>query len=311
MIILNMKDGLGNQMFEYAFAKYLQKKCGDQIVINNFFFDGAKRKSYSLHHFQLNDEVRVLSEPLQKWYTLCYMCRLFTCYPKVFIKWMTSTQRPKDEKTFAHSARKGMYVHFNTFHEFEIPVSRWRNKYIYGNYENYCYIKDVLPELRKEFKIISPASEKNQKMMEKLAAEESVCVHIRRGDYLDPQWQMLNVCTFEYYQNAMNAVQAAHPNAKFYVFSNTHKDLEWIKENYHFTQDVAYVDLGNPDYEELRLMQQCKHFIISNSTFSWWAAVLAKHENKMVVAPDKWIVDDESGDSNGMFLPEWVQVPVK
>lgn len=311
MIIVNLKDGLGNQLFEYAFAKVLQKRSGEKIVLNNFFFDGAKRRCYSLNHFRLNENVKVLGRPMQIWYTFCYLVRLFLCYPRVFINWMISNQRPKDEKTFAHSAKQGLYVHFNTFHQFDIPISKRKNKYVYGNYENYCYVQEVLSELMKEFEIVTPPSDQNREMMRKLSSEESVCVHIRRGDYLDPRWKMMNVCTFEYYQNSLNEIQRLHPNAKFYVFSNTHEDLLWIKKNYHFTQALEYVDLSNPDYEELRLMQQCKHFVISNSTFSWWAALLAKAEHKTVVAPQKWIHNDESGDSNGMLLPEWLLFPLK
>jgi hypothetical protein len=67
---------------------------------------------------------------------------------------------------------------------------------------------------------------------------------------------------------------------------------------------VKYVDLNNPDYEELRLMYSCKHFIISNSTFSWWAQYLGEYDKKIVVAPSKWNNKDNVDDS-GIYMPEW------
>lgn len=308
MIVLNLKDGLGNQLFEYGFAKHLQNKTGDKIVINNYFFDGKKRRSYSLYHFKLDGETKVASKPRQLLLTASYMCRLFFCYPKTFIKWMTSSARPKSDEIFEYSAKKGMYVHFNTFHKFNIPASKRRVKYIYGNYENKAYIEDVLPILRNDFLIIDPPSDKNNKAAEELRNCESVCVHIRRGDYMDPKWSMLNVCNFDYYQNGMNEIEKKIPNAKFYVFSNTHNDIEWIKENYKFRQEVNYIDLGNPDYEELRLMMNCKHFVISNSTFSWWAAVLSNAENKIVVAPKNWIANESEGDWEGLYFDDWIRI---
>lgn len=321
MIILNCKDGLGNQMFEYGFAKFLKKVCGekDKIVINNYFFENGKRRNYSLFHFELDDTVTVLSNFKQKITTAYFILRLFSCYPKVAFKWFFSHSRPYDEDTFAYSSKKGMYVNFNTFHRFDISPSKAKMKFIYGNYENYSYIEPVLDDLRKEFTVKTEPSEENKKVLERLNSCESVCVHIRRGDYLDPQWAMLNVCDFDYYQKGMDELQSCHPNAKFFIFSNTHEDIEWIKENYHFKQEVEYIDLNNPDYEELRLMRACHHFVISNSTFSWWASVLAERDYKTVVVPERWVLETNSPtdqlispkEAGGLYLPEWIKISTK
>lgn len=96
----------------------------------------------------------------------------------------------------------------------------------------------------------------------------------------------LAVCTEYYYQKGMDYIASNTENPVFYIFSNTHSDLEWIKNNYQFDYPVKYVDLNNPDYEEIRLMYNCKHFVISNSTFSWWGSYLSSSPNKIVVAPD-------------------------
>jgi len=309
MIIVNLKDGLGNQMFEYAFARSLQEERREPIVFNNFFFDGARRKSYSLNHFRLKDDIQILNPSEQKRATLFFIIRLFFCYPIVFLKWIFSKQRPMGDENFEKSSKKGLYVNFNPFHRFEIKHSKAKNVYIYGNYENYHFMKSVLNELKDEFTIVTPPSQENEKLLHEINVCEAVCVHIRRGDYLDPKWSFLNVCNENYYRKAMKKIEEKHPNAVFFIFSNTHEDLKWIQENYHFTQKIVrYVDLGNPDYEELRLMMNCKHFVISNSTFSWWAAVLSKEKNKTVIAPSVWAKNETPEETEGMYWPGWVKM---
>ena len=71
-------------------------------------------------------------------------------------------------------------------------------------------------------------------------------------------------------------------NPVFYIFSTGARDIEYIKKNYSFKYLVKYINLDNPDYEELRLMTMCKHFILSNSSFSWWAQYLCEYKEKIV-----------------------------
>ena len=107
----------------------------------------------------------------------------------------------------------------------------------------------------------------------------------------------------------MERVKEKVENPVFYIFSNTPEDIAWIKEHYDFSEyNVEYVDLNNPDYEELRLMYSCKHFIISNSTFSWWAQYLGEYENKVVVAPSEW--NREVDDCSGIYMSGWEIVEV-
>jgi hypothetical protein len=109
----------------------------------------------------------------------------------------------------------------------------------------------------------------------------------------------------------MEHIYSKKPDAKFFVFSNTHDDIEWIKENYKFPEkyDIEYVDLGNSDYEEFELMRNCKNFVISNSTFSWWAAYLSDYEDKCVALPEKWTRKDNC-DCSGFYLEDWYKAKI-
>ena len=69
-----------------------------------------------------------------------------------------------------------------------------------------------------------------------------------------------------------------------------------------------YIDLNNPDYEDFRLMYSCKHFIVSNSTFSWWAQYLGEDKGKIVIAPDVW--HKERSNSENVYMPDWIRIPI-
>jgi hypothetical protein len=284
MIILNMKDGLGNQLFEYAYGRWMQEQYGEKLVLNNFFFDGKKRRSYSLHRFQLNPEVRVPGRFAQFFMTLLFVLRLFLCYPRRLLKWLTSKERPRGESVFEAAGKKGMYVSFEPFVMLPFARTNRKIKFIYGNYESAQYFPGMEDALREELRIFCPPSGDNARLLREIESCEAVCVHVRRGDYLTPHWSMLNVCTFQYFRDAMRFMASTVSDPVFYVFSNGPEDIAWIRANYAFEYPVRYVDLGNPDYEELRLMSACKHFIISNSSFSWWAAFLSDNSDKQVAA---------------------------
>ena len=106
----------------------------------------------------------------------------------------------------------------------------------------------------------------------------------------------------------MTKMKAQKPDAVFYIFTNNHKEVEWIREHYNFDGfTVRYVDLDNPDYEELRLMYSCKDFIISNSTYSWWGQFLSDNPDKIVMAPSVW---NREMNADGIYMKEWQVIEV-
>lgn len=126
-----------------------------------------------------------------------------------------------------------------------------------------------------------------------MESSESVSVHIRRGDYLTPENQALfgNICTGAYYRKAMAQMKERHPACRFYLFTN---DKEWAEsiDNGEFAQDMTVVGLPEGDardYAEFALMSRCRHHILANSSFSWWASYLNRNPDKTVYAPDRWL----------------------
>ena len=199
--------------------------------------------------------------------------------------------------------RAGLYYTSNPYSMPEIQESRG-TKHIYAYAQTPDAISGIEDELREAFAVRAQPSAENAALLSEINSCNAVCLHIRRGDYsLYPAYQ---VCDEAYYTEAVCQAVASLSSPVFYVFSNTREDIQWIKDHYHFDADVRYVELENPDYEELRLMMRCNHFIISNSTFSWWAAVLSSRcaDAKRVWAPARWF----NGADVRMTLDEWTLI---
>lgn len=155
-----------------------------------------------------------------------------------------------------------------------------------------------------------------QEWLERIDSTESVSVHIRRGDYLLPENQELfgGICTEAYYRTAMERMMKRYPGCVFYLFTN---DKQWaqqwtrsliggeqgsgivntpgagacMEEAKIEIVDMTDIEDDGPDrdYAEFVLMSRCRHNILANSSFSWWASYLNRNPNKTVFAPDRWL----------------------
>ena len=301
MIIADIYAGMGNQMFQYAFARALQERTGEKMIMNGF---SAIRindiRRYSLHHFKLSPKAKYPPYPIQMFYDFFGKLKR-----RIYCK--NNQKILFGKEILLKMIDKGMYVSRDVYNYYDLPISKKRNKYIIGFWQSPKYFSHIEQKIKEEFTVTTPPSAENAEMLEKIKSTDSVCVHIRRGDYL--KYKELDICTEDYYLKAMDIIADKVGNPVFYIFSYNSEDIKYIKDNFKFKYNVEYIDLNNPDYEELRLMYSCKHFIISNSTFSWWAQYLGRDDNKIVVAPSEWN-REECQDASGMYIDSWHTVEV-
>lgn len=308
MIVLFLKDGLGNQLFEYAFVRKLSQMYGDRIVINRLYFKRKNDRSCQLERLVLNRDVTYSGGIASFLQLLLLEFRLFLSLGLKFYlihKDQEAFNRTFGgaEEIFRRCQRHGVYLSTSPYQYFDEFVSPGRRiKLVFGNFEHASFVKECGDVLRQEFRLKDPSGITGFLDGDKC----NVSVHIRRGDYLNPQWKSLNVCGEDYFIRAMRHISGLHPDAVFNVFSNTEAELEWIKEHYHLEGNVRYVATGLDDVSDFFIMSACRHFVLSNSTFSWWASYLSEASDKIVVAPEIWSIG--SPQSEGLYLPDFVRI---
>ena len=156
----------------------------------------------------------------------------------------------------------------------------------YNIYGDSCNIEGIEDEVRNAFKFLPFYDEFNIEMAEKIAQSESVAIHARVVNF---EYGMKEILARNYYQKAVNHIKGKIDKPiSFFVFSD---NVNWCRENLDIlglsNEDIIFVDYnkGENTFRDMQLMSLCKHIIIPNSTFSWWAGYLIKNPNKIFITP--------------------------
>lgn len=283
MTIIKLKGGLGNQLFQYAFGRFLSIKRNEEIKLDASSLSGPKDtpRAYSLDIF--NVSVQIASDLEVKKYR----------YPYKIIS--------KLNRVFNHRILKKYNIGYSA------KLLNNKNVYLEGYFQSYKYLDPIRDVLLREITLKEAIDNKYKEILENIDKSNSVSIHIRRGDYINDEQtkQAHNVCGLEYYKKAISIINDRVENPIFFVFSD---DINWVKENLQIDNKTYYISNGIiKDFEELILMSKCYNNIISNSSFSFWGAWLNQNTNKIVIAPGKWHnkLDNEYKD----LLPEsWIKI---
>ena len=257
--------GIGNQMFMYAGAKAYALRFNKKAYLKTE--QSALQKAFDLPE---NTIKGTLFESLHQ----TSSCLLFS--PE-----FSSAQFCKDCLTHSNfGSNNGFLQSFRNF-------------------------SDYLPEILSSFRFKPFDDDRNKNLARKLRHQNSVSIHIRRGDYIYNKYPLL----FDslYYQRAVDYIKQHVKNPHFYVFTN---DTKWVKQYFDIGVPFTVIDWNNTsenNYRDMQLMSLCKHNIIANSTFSYWAAMLNKNPQKIVIYPDVWLSWDKKW-INEMRVPGWIEI---
>jgi hypothetical protein len=290
MVVVKLMGGLGNQLFQYAFGRCLATQWNTELVLDvDFLLDRTERENFVFRDFDL-DLFQLKS------YHIFDNATKTKFYKKSIFK------KPNIEIT-----EKG----FN-FSKLSSNLKN-RNVYLEGYWQSFKYFDEISFELRKELQFRNPLSEEQFNLSKKIKQTKSICINFRRTDFvtIPTAIQTHGIPSLDYYYKAIELIKEnVGSDIEIFVFSD---DIEWCKEQFHVKEITHFVShalyKGERFSAYLQLMTFCKHFIIPNSTFGWWAAWLAKNEDKIVITPQKWFLDPVLQAQTQDLRPEtWITI---
>ncbi len=271
-VAVSIAGGIGNQLFAYAFARsYSLKNNANVTLINEV---GQEHTGYKLNVFNT------------------YNFKIQNYQPKFYEK---------------------IKENFNIKQKYDYSLMNKRNKiFFYGYLQSEKYFEDYKDIIQNDLTLkIRPSAQFNDMLRLIKSKQISASVHIRRGDFLNPE----NKAKFANYSNDYYVTALAILKSKIgltpyiFVFSD---DIIWAKNNIKIDVPVTYVDYSTEKnaYEDLILMSHCTHNIIANSSFSWWGAWLNRNPNKKVIAPKVWYLEPHTKKLNPS-PDSWITIDAK
>ncbi|HEY0066775.1 MAG TPA: alpha-1,2-fucosyltransferase [Flavisolibacter sp.] len=283
MIIIRLTGGLGNQMFQYAAARCLALKNGAELKLDTTAYREDQLRNFDLFCLNIKASIATPAEidALKAKGTAGRVMSYLTPYPR-------------------RKFYKQPWFRFHpSFFRLTDPV------YLQGYFQSEKYFEAEREQVQKDFTIKKELTANAEPLAAGLQAQESVALHIRRGDYRnDVSLDYHGIVPLDYYREAVEQVSSkvAHPH--FYIFSD---DGAWVKENLKLPKaTIVSGELSSTHFEDLYLMSRCRHNIIANSSFSWWAAWLNANPEKIVIAPRHWF-NKGPKDTEDLIPGEWTR----
>lgn len=283
-VIVGLGGRLGNQMFQYAAGKALAGRLNASLLFEGYGPESGKKSrvqiiesfglsiGFSPVHSRRGDKIRV------KLARLGFPVRM-----------------------------RGLLIYVEPHFHFDPAFEALQEgRYLVGGWQSPRYFEHIRASLLDDFSfkgVLTPGAADVAKSIADSACP--VAVHVRRGDYVENPRILARhgICRREYYEVAMNAIRGENPGCNCFVFSD---DINHVKREFAGLSDLVFVT-GNTQEEDLHLMASCRHNIIANSTFSWWAAWLNRHPDKTVIAPRQWFGPEMMAyhDTKDLFPPDW------
>lgn len=286
MIVVRLSGGLGNQLFQYAFGKAISVSNNKRLLLDLSWFSNIPEnitpRKYELNNFNIEAETTIKDR-------------------KFLI------QRPQNKITRLLWKIKMKIWGVVYYKESGFPYQefKWKGRTVIldGYWQSYKYFESIREKLLKEIQLKNVSSLYLQQI-NNIKEKESVGIHIRRGDYARDLKtnQFHGLLSVEYFARALQFFLDREKAYSFFLFTD---DAEWVKQNLNLGVDIKVVE-NFSSHEDLILLSNCSHQIISNSSFSWWAAWLNQNPAKQVIAPLRWFNVDI--DTSDLIPEEWKRI---
>lgn len=287
MIVVKLSGGLGNQMLQFSLAVALEK-IGKTIEFDissyQYVDEHYGPQIFSIFKIGMSDELQKSFNSLEK-----REKKVSTIMSIMSSNWFSRFLTPWKLRHLFQFDHKKYNLPIIDIRGVDLSIKNLTrlDNCILDGCPNCVHFDEIDVSLRRIFTFSSVP--KNLKgIISSMESEESVSIHVRRGDYLSAQnKKAFAIITDEYYYSACSYINERIPNAHYYVFSDDKEYAQNIlKGRCNFT--IISENIGRDSYLDMFLMSRCKHNIIANSTFSWWGAWLNNNNDKIVVMPDRW-----------------------
>lgn len=294
MLITRINGGIGNQLFQYAFIRSLALKLKRKFVLDLSWYrdfekyedtknpNSATKREFILNNFNIKEN---------------YLSPIYLSISHRLKKYPQISNLPLLK-----------YFRYTTINEDEFELNKIPNNgniYLRGYWQNLRLFTEFSDLIKNEFTLKEKLSNESQLFLNKINTVNGISIHIRRGDLLSRPVAVKDqpYSSDEYYYEGIEKIKERESNPELFIFSD---DIEWVENNVNFDLPATYINSKGPDHEHFYLMSCCNHNIITNSTFSWWAAWLNKYERKIVISPKWWYRDPEI-NSKIIWIPEnWI-----
>jgi hypothetical protein len=289
MIVTKLTGGLGNQLFQYALGRKLALKHNTELKLDNTVFETYKLHNYGLDNFNVVGNLASKKDRSQY----------------------------ENESNIAKNFLRGIRQKINPFSIVEEQTLAFRegilkspdNCFLSGYWQSEQYFSDIRDELLNDLSIKSSLTLQTKEVEQVInKTSTTVSLHIRRGDFVNNEEtrDFHGLCSMDYYYEAIKVLEEKIGKGHYFIFSD---DPVWAKNNLDIKENVTLVNHNDAstNYEDMYLMSQCDHHIIANSSFSWWGAWLDPKDNKIVIAPKKWL-NSKDVDTSTVKPTSWIEV---
>lgn len=311
MIVVRIRAGLGNQMFQYALGRRLAIENDTELKLDDTWYKRSHysdmtERAFNLPKFDIEGDI-VTTEELRKFFNIRGIP-----VPRILVHTLnrvSEKENPLPRELFPRLSAHCLNYYWEIRCEYPPPENpKWPygrryfpgmlekvgDLYLAGFWESRKYFEDIADTLRDDFSVVAPLTGEDKAVADRIEDAQAVGVHVRRGD-------KSGLLPIRYYENAAETLRQSVENPTFFVFSN---DPAWTQANLDLGPRTTYVthNDGSTDYQDLRLLRLCDHQIIASSSFSWWPAWLNENPDKRVYYPKgrmTW------GPEDDFIPPEW------
>lgn len=283
-VVVGLFGGLGNQMFQYATGRSLAVRLGMPLILDLSWFGGQAERQFALPPFNINAALSV-------------QCPWLTPGGQALASSLSRRLLPR---IMGAPVWREPHFHYSSdFAALSGPV------FLHGYWQSECYFWNARALLLKEFSLRESLPPASAKLLQEIQGCEAICIHVRRGDYLsNPVAAKIHgTVSIDYYYAGLGELCQGLVRPHCFVFSD---DPLWVRSTMVFNCPMTLVDINGPEnaHLDLVLMAACRHFLIANSSLSWWGAWLGSYADKKVIAPKQWFRSADK-DTRDLIPAAW------